>query len=417
MLFVACSDAFSSANATTAVAPDHAEQLFGALAARVADPMRDPKYDAARVRIAEAAFIPGRVWNDTSVWTAWTASRRTLAISGRYSGSRYLIDAVRALSPIAQPADSRHVINLTRLSDEDEYAWDTDVTYAIGKLTAVEAGRLVGGLWSVVEGHREADVRAAYSALVPRASAALGQLFRLDSIRGNVFPDRSTLATVAFSVTTERIDARYPAFAAYMRKYASSTVLHARVADGRGLVYLQIDVSGGHVALRSRTLDRALLPLSPSDGDLPLPDSLLVTADFTMKVRHFTLGVRGYRSDLTIIRTPHERAWNFVSRHEPEWVLPPVTERLLRSPLRRPFTGSGASFRVGVRDDSAGGQSVLHRRMHLEVKESLILRFIGRLGAIAVSDYSGDAEREQYAWLTEVLTGLAADIRAADTRK
>jgi hypothetical protein len=50
--------------------------------------------------------------------------------------------------------------------------------------------------------------------------------------------------------------------------------------------------------------------------------------------------------------------------------------------------------------------------LHLEVQESAILRFIGRLGAIAVSDYSGDAEREQYIWLKEVFDGLLADIRA-----
>ena len=110
-----------------------------------------------------------------------------------------------------------------------------------------------------------------------------------------------------------------------------------------------------------------------------------------------------------------ERAWSIVTRAEPHWILPLVTERLLKTPLKRPFQGSGALFRIGVRDDSAGGQSVLHRRMHLEVEESMILRFIGRLGAIAVGDYSGEAERQQYAFLEEVFTALVADARALHT--
>ena len=50
--------------------------------------------------------------------------------------------------------------------------------------------------------------------------------------------------------------------------------------------------------------------------------------------------------------------------------------------------------------------------MHLEVKESLILRFIGRLSSIAVGDYSGQAEREQYAWLSVVFGALVEDMRA-----
>jgi hypothetical protein len=88
-----------------------------------------------------------------------------------------------------------------------------------------------------------------------------------------------------------------------------------------------------------------------------------------------------------------------------------VTERLLKTPLRRPFQGNGTLFRIGVRDDSTGGQSILHRRMHLEVQESTILRVIGKLGSIAASDYAGRVEREQNAWLREVFSALVADVR------
>ncbi|MGH7679548.1 MAG: hypothetical protein ACRENU_13840, partial [Gemmatimonadaceae bacterium] len=90
---------------------------------------------------------------------------------------------------------------------------------------------------------------------------------------------------------------------------------------------------------------------------------------------------------------------------------PLITEHLLRTPLQRPFQGRGALFRIGVRD-SAGGQTILQRRLHLEVRESAILRFIGRLGTTALSEYRAKAEREQLAWLREAFSALAEDVRA-----
>lgn len=411
-LLSGCHDALANLAASPSTAePSTAEQLFAALGARVNDPWRDPKYDAARVKIANSAFLPSRVWGDTSVWVAASASRRTLLISGHAGTGRYRLEAVPALPPVTQPADSRHVIHLTRLA-EGEYSWDTDVFYAIGPLKAYDAGRLVGALLSAAEGRSEDRLRADYRATVPRASAALGQLFRVDSIATITHADRSTTATFAVTVTPEGLDATYPDFANYMRRYGESTRISFVVADRAGVPYLEFSLADGRIMLRTRTLAGVMLPLAPLSSSKPVSDSLSLTADLTLKVRHLTIGVRKLHGELTVIRTPHERAWNLVIRQEPDWVLPPVAERLLRTPLRRPFQGSGALYRVGVRDDSAGGQSLLHRRLHLEVQESLILRFIGKLGAKAAGDYSGRAEREQYAWLTEVFRGFVEDARA-----
>src|SRR5688572_375407 len=120
--------------------------MFATLGARVTDLSRDAKYDTARMRIAKAALLPSRVWGDTSVWTSVTAPHRSLLIGGRFADGRYRLDAARTVPPPAQPADSRHLINLTRLSD-DEYAWDTDVAYAIGSITAPEIGAFVAALF------------------------------------------------------------------------------------------------------------------------------------------------------------------------------------------------------------------------------------------------------------------------------
>jgi hypothetical protein len=394
----------------------HAEQLFAALGARVTDPARDQKYDSARVRIANAAFLPSRVWDDTVVWTGSTSSRRSLQINGRLENGRYRLEAARLPAPVVQLADSRHVINLTRLTS-DEYVWDTDVGYAIGGVTAPQVGAFLSALIAAAEGRGEKEIRSDYRAAIPLASAALGQLFSVDSIRTVHLADRSTLATFAISMNPANIEPRYPNFARYLRRYAETARMHWRLMDrggarvaGDGATYLDYSLAGGRALLRIRTLSGVLVPLSGLAR--PMPDSLALHGDFTMKVRRFTMGFRGYHAELNLIRTDHERAWSLAARTEPSWVLPFVTERFLRAPLRRPFQGSGALFRIGVRDDSTGGQSLLHRRMHLEVQESTVLRFIGRLGAIAVSDYAGLAEREQNAWMREVFAALVTDVRA-----
>lgn len=382
--------------------------MFAALGARVADPYRNRKFDTARVKIANAAFLPSRVWDDTSVWTSTTASRRTLLIAGRFAGGRYHLEAARTVPLPALLAESRHLINLTRLSD-DEFAWDTEVPFAIGSITAREIGAFVGALFSSAEGRAEPDVRADYQSAVPQTSAVLGQLFRVDSIKTTHLPDRSTLATFAATMTPAGVEAKYPNYARYLRRYAQTARMHWTLTDKTGGSFFEALAADGHLLLRVRTLDGSMVPLSGAARSMP--DMLTLNGAFTMKVRRFTVGFHDYHTDFSIVRTDDERSLGIVSRNEPEWVLPFVTERLLRTSLRRPFQGRGVQFRIGVRD-SAGTQTIFTRRMHLEVQESAILRFIGKLGAIAIGDYQGKAEREQLAWLREAFEALVADIRA-----
>ena len=384
--------------------------MFASLGARVTDPHRDFKYDTARVKIANAALLPSRVWNDTSVWTSSAPSRRILLIGGRFADGRYRLEAARSVPAPAQPAESRHQITLTRLAD-DVYAWDTDVPYAIGPITARDIGAFVNAMFASAEGRSEAETRADYGAAAPKMSAVLGQLFRVDSIRTTHHPDKSTSATFAISMHPAGVEKRYPHFAAYLRRYIETARMKWAVNDRAGATYLTLVAANGRLALRVRTLDGVMQPLS---GPLhPLPDTLRLVGDVTAKVRRFNVGFRDYHADLVIVKTESERAWSVTSREEPEWTLPLVSEALLRTPLRRPFQGRGFQFRIGVRD-SANAQTVLHRRMHLEVQESAILRFIGKLGATAIGDYQGDAEKEQLAWLREVFDGLLLDIEAPE---
>lgn len=384
------------------------EVAFDALRARVADPLRDAKYDSARARIAHAALLPSRVWNDTAAWTSSAPKSRSLLIGGRFTGGRYRLDAARSVAPPALPAESRHEILLTRLSD-DEYAWDTDVAYAIGSVRAGDVATMIRLLFTSAEGRNQDEVRADYRQAIPRASRVMGQLFRFDSLHTSHLADGSTFATLSASVTPKGIEGRYPSFAKYMRKYAETLQMHWRLADQGGATYFDFRMRDGRIQIRTRSRNGALIPITGPTR--PLRDTLVLYGSMTMKVRIFTAGFRNYRSAVILTNTPRTAAFTIESREEPEWILPLVTERLLRSPLRRPFQGRGAKFRMSVRD-SSGAQTILLREVHMEVKESAILRFLTRLTSTAYGDFAGKVEREQLQWVRELLSGMVADVRA-----
>lgn len=383
-------------------------QVFSSLGARVTDPLRDAKYEAARIRIANAAMIPSRVWNDTSVWTSGAQFRRTLLIGGRFAPPRYRLETNRSVPNPVLPAESRHIINLTRLSD-DSYAWDTEVMYSLGASPAADIAAFTRALFAAAEHRDEKDVRADYMFFAPKTTAAFGQVFKVDSIRTSHLPDTTTLAAYYITLDPRGVASRLPNFARYLRKYYLTARTRWSITDREGSNYFEFAASDGHLSMRVRTRSGQMVALAGPAR--PMPDTLTINGELTLRMRRFTVGVREYHPELTIVHTDGEAAWSVVSRREPEWVLPFITERLLRSPLRRPFEGNGSMFRIGVRD-SVGGQTILLRRLHLEVQESTLMRFVGRLGATAVSDYQGLAEREQHIWLREVFDGIVADLAA-----
>lgn len=336
-----------------------------------------------------------------------TDSMRQLLARGHVAAGRYAMEAAPFVPPPIRLAEARHVIQLTRLSD-DEYRWDTHVPFAVGGVTAREIGAMFSAIFASAEGRTEREIRDDYRRVVPKTTAIAGQLFRVDSIRPVHLPDRSTVALFAISLTPEGVEDRYPAWAKYLRRYVHTARMRWSLVDSSGAVYWEMGLAAGQMTMRVRTAGGRMLALQGPPR--LMPDSLTLTADVAVKVSRFTVGVRNYRGDFRIVANEHERAWELTSRREPEWVLPLFTRTLLRTPLRRPFQGEGAGFRIGVRD-SAGAQSLLYRTLRLEVQESAILRFVARLGAIAMSDYSGDVEREEMAWLRELFTAMIHDIR------
>ena len=389
---------------------ERVEQLFAALQARVTLPIRETRFDSARARIANAAFLPSRVWKDTSVWNDSALPRKSVRVQGGLLDGRYYLAATAGARDPQRLAESLHVIALTKLGD-GEYAWDTQVDYAVGSVAAEQLSGFIVALLTGAEGRDEAAIRAETRRTAPRASAVLAQLVHVDSIKTAHFDDRSTLATFFATLTPARVEARYPHYARYLKRYGLTSRLRWTLTDASGAVFFECSLREGRMMMRLRSSGRRLVALS--DGARRLPDSLTLHGDVAMKIRRFTVGFQRYQASLVIDRSERERGWTIVSRTEPDWELPLFAESLLKTPLRRPFEGPGASFRIGVRD-TPGAQTILGRTLHLEVQESAILRFIGRLGATALADYSGDAEREQYAWLKELFDGVIADVGGAD---
>ncbi|MGZ3689775.1 MAG: hypothetical protein ACXVBW_15845, partial [Bdellovibrionota bacterium] len=96
---------------------------------------------------------------------------------------------------------------------------------------------------------------------------------------------------------------------------------------------------------------------------------------------------------------------------EPNWQLPPTIGFFIRTPLRRPFQGQGAIFRLALLD-SPGKQSIIGRRTSATVQESAILRFLNRLSGTAMGDFVGKAEQQENRFSAEAFNAMRLDARS-----
>ncbi len=390
-----------------------AGQLFGALADRHVEIVRNAKYEYARVQLTRGALSPSRVFDDTAAWTGVSGEVRVLETSGTHVDGTYSMSSQRGVPAPARPADGRHVTTLIRLA-ENQYRWDTAVDFAIGSARPGDIALVVSRLLSAGEGRDEKTARADLATSAPRTAAALGAAFSLDSLHPVVEPDGSTAVTIGFSVRSEQLRARFPAFGDYVRRYVDPARLRLVLMDGAGVPYLDVRGRDHVFTVRLRSRGGQLVPLSGVGR--PMPDSLVLVADLTVKVKMFNVGFHDLTMDF--VNSAHgegERAWTVTARREPQWNLPFITARILRAPLRFPFSGEGALFRVGVRAGEGGAPTVLYRQSRLAMQESAILRFVNSLTSTAMDDFGTRVEHEENQWLREVFTGLREDVHASLT--
>ena len=387
----------------------NADQLFGAMVVRYTGVSRDARYELARNRLNKNALVPSHVFDDSTIWSSMPSPvLRALFVQGVPEDGRYALATRSTVTRPTRLAESRHIITLARLSP-NEFVWDTSVDFSLGTLSAADVGSLIAALLGSAEHGNEAALRADYRAAAPRAAAVLGALFSIDSMHVTAFSDGTSDVTLTMGLHTDGLKPRFPAFADYLAKYMNPARYRLSVTDRSGAIWFDVTGADRLLSIHYRAAQGGLVPLYGAAR--VRPDTMELHLDFTTKLKMFTVGMHNLVTDLVVTDKPHERAWTFVARREPEWSLPFITEHLIRSPLRRPFEGTGVIFHLGVRD-SADAETLLERRAHATVQESAILRFLNSLGSGAMSDLADRTEREEEAYLRELFVALLADARA-----
>ena len=142
----------------------------------------------ARLQLAKHALLPSRAFEDSAVWTRSSGAVRLIEVQGAFQSGHYALSAHPSVPAPKNPADGRHVITLSKLSDS-EYRWDTTVDFAIGTIRPTDVAAVSRGSSPSAEGKSAREVRAELASARPRTSAALGhgvlaRLGRADAARG-----------------------------------------------------------------------------------------------------------------------------------------------------------------------------------------------------------------------------------------
>jgi hypothetical protein len=408
-----CAETFKGIATSPAVSQAQADQLFTAIATRFDDVEIGPRYDFSRVKLGQSALVPSRIFDDTLVWESRpTPSARLLAISGDFTGGRYRVERQRTLTAANRLGDTRHTITLEQLAP-NAYRWETNVDLAIGSITAEGVGAMVSALFRSPEGRTDRELREDYAAAFPRTSAAFGRGFAIDSLRVLAGGLGSTNVSISLGFHPETMRSAFPAFASYLDKYLGPAKYHLLLTDPAGAPLFEVLGRDRMMTARYR-LQRGKL-VSLLGNPRPWPDTLRLNVDMSLKVKLFTVGFHKLSTDFIMAKSGHESSWTVIAQREPDWDLPLITERLIRSPLRRPFEGAGSMFSVSVRD-SAGAQTLFTRRGRLDVQESTIMRFLGSLGGHMMGDLDKRVEADEDRFIRDGFRALVADLNVVGGR-
>lgn len=407
----ACRPAAPAFGDTRQEAATNADAFFGAFAARFTNVQRTPKFAAARPKLGRHALSPSGVFGDTSVWTATAGDTRTLTLSGRLHGNRYVFDASAAAPQPEQPGDSWHLMRLRKLPTEDVYEWITAVDMAVGEASPDELRDVWRALLaSAVHTPAEPLLRAEYRAAAPRTTRTLGQLATLDSLDVRPLGDGTAIIALNVSLHPERLEARYPAFGKYVEKYVEPARYAFTFSDRRGGLWLVSTARKNRLTFRLRaTADGRMAPL---EGPVrPMPNTLVMRGEAWAKFSIFTIGMTELTADVAVIDGSDERGWEFRFREEPDWHFPLAVNHLISAALRRPFAGDGMQLRITARR-RPDGQTIIGRRVLVNVQEGAIVRWLGGLGAGAMDDFSGRAEEDENRFLADLFGALQDDFAA-----
>lgn len=410
MPLAACRDTPAAFGPSNATARERGDELLEGIQERFTNVQRSASFSDARAKLGRAALTPARVYDDSSVWTATAPDgARSLTIGGHYSGDHYIFAVVPASMRPEHLADARHEITLLSLG-HNQYRWTTSVEQAMGSTTADDIDRIVASMLTdaatIPDGALAAETRAAF----PHATTALARMFSLDSVLTTPRGDGTATVRLCYRIHADGLEATYPAYAAYLRKYVSPSRLRFTLSDARAGEWFELRLDQDEITMDLRaTHDGHFAPLT---GPVrPMPDTLTLLTDVHGKVWIFSVGMTDLLAEFTVLHTPHERGWDLRFRHEPRWHLPLFADHFVKSPLRRPFADSGAWYHMAVHDTTVG-PTLFTRAARIMVQESTIMRWMGGLGATAMGDFSGPSDAQESAYFVEVLAALRADLRA-----
>lgn len=407
----ACRGVVLAYGGDAASARANADAFASAVEQRFTNVVRAPKFANARLRLGRYAMAPSKLVNDSTLWTSARSGRvgpeRDLELFASLIDGRYTFVTRPGVVAPVRVGDERHVIRLASLGSDD-WRWGTEVDHAIGKLPPARLDDVARALFGSAE-RSAAVVRSDYRTAFPRTSAALGRLFTIDSLNTAPQADGSTLVSMHVLTSSNGLMAGFPAFAKYIDKYIAPARYRFRLTDRTGAEWFDAQGAKSRLVIRFRSRNGELQPFAGAARRMP--DSLLINVDALAKIGFFTVGVTAMQGDFVHVSTGWERAWAMRFTRDPEWHLPLIAERLLRTPLERPFEGTGATFRMYVRTGT-DGVSLLGRSLDVAVRESAIMRFLGNLGFTAMSDYAGTVEEQENRFIAEVFRAMRADIKA-----
>lgn len=388
---------------------DGPKALVEALADRFGPIDREPAFDALRPKLARAALVPSRVFDDATAWTARADAWRAVEFEGYRAGSAYRIGVRAQVATPAGPGGYRGRVRLERLAG-GRFEWTVDEELAVGRLRPSDLAAALDTLLRGAEATSEGEARAAIATALPRASSRLGLLLRLETLELLRHAHGATAVRLGVRLMPEGISGFAPRYAAFLRKYLTPIRMRLVVADTAGVAWWSLEAADNLWTLRLRVRDGSLVPL---DGptDRRIPSSLRATADYSTRMGRYKVGASALVAEVALSRTAAEKGFSARFLREPEWELPFLVETLIGGPLHFPFEGQGSEAGWAVRGTpEAGTRFVRHYRAR--VRETWILRWLGGMTSQAVGEFRRGAEAEADRFNRECLLALRDDLAA-----
>jgi hypothetical protein len=386
-----------------------ASELLEALAVRFGETEREPEFDALRPKLARAALVPSRVFDDRGAWPAGASGElREVEFAGYRAGRVYRIGVRQPAPDAVVPGQYRGRLSLERLSS-GRYEWRVREELATGALRPDELAAALDGVLRAAQRMDGATARSEVATAFPRARAALGELLRLETLTLARDALDATSVSLTLRIAPEGLRASAPRFASFLERYVAPIRARAVLSDATGAAWWTFEGASGLWSLHLRTRDGSLVPLE-GDAARRMPDELRLRIDYATRMGRFGVGASGLLADVALTRTRVEKSFVLTFRNEPGWQLPFLVETLLGGPLRYPFEGPGSEAGWGVRETPSGTQ--LFRHYRLRVRETFVLRWLAGMTDRALGEFRAGAEVEAERYYARCLLAVRDDLVA-----